>query len=94
MTKAPEKSQGRILECIGILLLVVALTAFTASVITHPSLSSGGERSLAGMYSTWTYMVAGLYSTFMYMLSGFMVLLSMALILAGRHLKQRLQSLD
>ncbi|WP_408601620.1 hypothetical protein [Pseudomonas sp. PLMAX] len=82
MTKAPEKSQGRILECIGFLLLVVALTTFIASVITHPSLQCGGECSLAGLYSTFTYMVAG-----------FNVLLSLALIFAGRHLKHRLQSL-
>jgi hypothetical protein len=71
------------LECIGILLLIVALATFTASVITHPSLQCGGECGLAGLYSTFTYMVAG-----------FNVLLSLVLILAGRHLKRRLQSLD
>lgn len=82
MTKAPEKSQGRILECIGILLLIVALATFTASVITHPSLQCGPECRLAGLYSTFTYMVAG-----------FNVLLSLALIVAGRHLKYRIPSL-
>lgn len=82
MNKAPEKSQGRILEVIGILLLVAALTIFIASVITHPSLQCGGECGLAGLYSTFTYMVAG-----------FNVVLSVALIFAGRHLKHRLKSL-
>lgn len=92
MSNEPVKSKGGILERIGFLLLVVALTTLTVTVITYPSSSCAGGCTIAAMYTTWNFMLTVVFSTLTYMLAGFMVLASLVLITAGRRLNRRLQA--
>lgn len=78
MSRPPERSQGKLLAGIGVIMMIVASLVFASTVMIQPSAQCGEDCALSGLYSTFAYMV-----------SGFNVLVSLALIAMGRGLTIR-----